>query len=105
MQRDKSIGPALDELQFSRYALVTLRSTVLTLLVGTALLISACSTTPLSLSHTPATQIEATTAIPLAYMVKTPDQERYRLVISIPDQRMALLAGRAIVADMSSPQR
>ena len=32
-------------------------------------------------------------------MARTPDQERFRLVISITDQRMALLEGRALVAE------
>ena len=52
-----------------------------------------------SLRGESAKKSEGMSPITLAYMVKTPDEERFRLVISIPDQRMALLDGRAIVAE------
>ena len=66
---------------------------------GFLLLASACSTKlPLANGET-TRSVQMTGANPLAYMVKTPDEERYRLVISIPDQRMALLEGRSIVAE------
>ncbi len=35
------------------------------------------------------------------YMKRTPDEERHRLVISIPDQRMALLDGERVVREYS----
>ena len=35
------------------------------------------------------------------YMKKTPDEERYRLVISVPDQRMALLDGETVIREFS----
>ena len=35
------------------------------------------------------------------YMKKTPDEERYRLVISVPDQRMALLDGETVIREYS----
>jgi L,D-transpeptidase catalytic domain/Sel1 repeat len=35
------------------------------------------------------------------YMKKTPDEERYRLVISVPEQRMALLDGETVIREYS----
>ncbi len=68
-------------------------------MAGIASWISACSTlTPLSTQELEK-RAASTAATTLAYMVRTPDEERFRLVLSIPDQRMALIDGRTIVAE------
>lgn len=66
-------------------------------LFAAAVLNSACTTVGEMRSAKAAPNAAKTHA--LDYMQKTPDEERYRLVISIPDQRMALLDGDKVVQE------
>ena len=97
MKRDKSNKSASKQ---SKSPLCLSCTTAWALALGCiSLLMSACSTMTPSLPVASAKLAENTSSSTLSYMAMTPAEERYRLVISIPDQRMALLEGHTIVAE------
>jgi hypothetical protein len=66
-------------------------------LIVLTILINGCTTTGPAKGDSRIVSRVSTKKIANDYMRKTPDEERYRLIISVLDQRMALLEGDTVI--------